>query len=349
MKPYPDSFSSCRDAGVRNGLLQIWRRLEVFGLSEKRTKGKRKKGKSRLGDWLFRIVSLILISVMVYCGYQLLRKYWDYKKSDDTFETIRDDVVTDVADPDSGEKKTGQKVKNALGIDWDSLENTDAVAWFQMDDISYPVMQRPGDDDYYLHRLPNGEYNYGGSLFLYSKNNPLLTDESSFVYGHNMNNGSMFGKLKHYDKKKYHGHHFYLYLPDGTRHDYLFFAVALVDTSSQCYTWSFADDDAFENWQKWMKEVSMIDCDAKIDLLKKYVTLSTCNGASGSSRRFVICGQESSVDQVQEPAAWYEKYLKKLESSRSENRKKADQIEDDLRKAQYRRRKEIYEERHGSD
>lgn len=308
-------------------------------------KSKKQKRKATIGDWLFRLISLILVSVMIFCGYQLLKKYLEYKKSDDTFETIRSNVVNDsepLPDPEKGKKK----VKDAIGIDWDSLKGTDAVAWFQMDDISYPVMQKPGDDDYYLHRLPNGEYNYGGSLFLYSKNNPLLTDESSFIYGHNMNNGSMFGKLKHYVKEEYHNHHFYLYLPDGTRHDYLFFSIALVDTSSQCYTWSFADDDAFENWQKWMKEMSKVDCDAKIDISKRYVTLSTCNGVSGGTKRLVICGQETSVDEVQEPAGWYKDYMKKLQNSKSENRKKADSIEADLRKIQSKSRKQIYDERH---
>ena len=149
-----------------------------------RKSGKQKR-KATVGDWIFRFISLILIGVMVFCGYQLLKKYLEYKKSDDTFETIRNNVVED-GEPLPTEDGKKKKVKNAIGIDWDSLKGTDAVAWFQMDDISYPVMQKPGDDDYYLHRLPNGEYNYGGSLFLYSKNNPLLTDESSFIYGHNI-------------------------------------------------------------------------------------------------------------------------------------------------------------------
>lgn len=69
--------------------------------------------------------------------------------------------------------------------------------------------------------------------FLLNHNNPLFTDRSNFVYGHNMGNGSMFGRLKNYMTDASKDHLFYIYLPDGTRHVYQFFSVATVFQSQK--------------------------------------------------------------------------------------------------------------------
>ncbi len=84
-------------------------------------------------------------------------------------------------------------------IDWKKLSKSgdDIVAWLEIPalEIAYPVVQG-GDNEYYLHHLPNGEYKRAGSLFMETSNHPDLTDANTIIYGHNMNNGSMFGKFR---------------------------------------------------------------------------------------------------------------------------------------------------------
>ena len=84
-------------------------------------------------------------------------------------------------------------------IDWNELTKSgkDIVAWLDIPalGIAYPVVQ--GDDnEFYLHHLPNGEFKNAGSLFMETANNPDLTDINTVIYGHNMDNGSMFGKFR---------------------------------------------------------------------------------------------------------------------------------------------------------
>lgn len=323
----------------------------------KKTSSKKKKG-SILLNWIFRLIVISALGVLIFCGVKLLPKLLEYKASDDAFNKLKNEAVTDLDQGDLLEDETSDEpvleeeespdVSDALGIDWEAFKGTDIVAWFQMDDISYPVMQSE-DNDFYLHHLPDGSYNYGGSLFLYSENDAMFTDQSSFIYGHNMNNGSMFGTLKNYTSEEYAGHRFYLYLPDGTRHEYVFFSVALVGQSSQCYTWSFANEASFENWQKWMKESSMIDCVAQIDTTKNYVTLSTCNGYAGTNHRLVVCGQEQRVDKLQAPASWYNDYAERREASRSENLDVANELEAELSEQQRALREDIYNVRNNVD
>lgn len=303
------------------------------------------------------LLMIVIFAVMAYCLSQLLPKFMDYHKSDNAYKDLTMDVVTDydsnqdlkiikASKKNKKVKKVKKHIEDALMIDWDAFNNTEIVAWFQMDDISYPVMQH-SDNDYYLHRLPDGTYNGGGSLFLLSYNNPLFTDSSSFIYGHNMNNGSMFGKLKHYTGPESKDHVFYIYLPDGTRHAYQFFSVATVLQESKTYTWSFADDDSFLNWQQWMLDESMIPTSLNKSKDAKFVTLSTCNGYAGTNHRLVVCGQEIRVDELQEPASWYEAYMAKYNDKMAEKRERAEFILKTLESLQTQRKNELYNIYHG--
>lgn len=330
---------------------------------------KKNKATRRATSILIILIIVIMCLIMLYCLSQLIPKFLEYRASDDAYSDLSvgvvkeydsDGVLKIIENNKAAGKKTtkakskkksessAKKVKDAIQIDWDAFAGTEIIAWFQMDDISYPIMQH-SDNEYYLHHLPDGTYNGGGSLFLLSYNNPLLTDQSSFVYGHNMNNGSMFGKLKHYTGKDSEDHKFYIYLPDGTRHEYQFFSVATVLQESKTYTWSFASDESFLDWQEWMLGESMIGTSLEKSVDAKFVTLSTCNGYSGTNHRLVVCGQETEVLELQEPASWYEEYMAKYNHKMTERQERADRIANKLASAQKKRRESLYKIYRDSD
>lgn len=321
----------------------------------------KKKRTNTLMTVLIVLIILIMLVIMAYCLSQLIPKFMEYQASDSAYDDLSVGVVKEYDDGSGvlkiakNDKAVGKKsvktaakvtkkkkVKDAIQIDWDAFAGTEIIAWFQMDDISYPIMQH-SDNDYYLHHLPDGSYNGGGSLFLLSYNNPLFTDQSSFIYGHNMNNGSMFGKLKHYTGKDSEDHKFYIYLPDGTRHTYQFFSVATVLQESKTYTWSFASDESFVDWQEWMLGESMIGTSLEKSSDAKFVTLSTCNGYAGTNHRLVVCGQETEVLELQEPASWYEEYMEKYNHKMAERSDRAKSIAGKLASVQKKKRESLYE------
>ena len=264
-------------------------------------------------------VKILLVCVLAYCLYKLIPKLLEYKESDDAYKKIRSEALKDpetepetpresvLSEAEETETETETEKSDALRIDWEKFEGTDIVAWLELDEISYPVLHSDSNQKY-LHHLPDGTYNYGGSIFLYSQNSPLFTDEASFIYGHNMANGSMFGKLRRYSDSKYRDHCFYVYLPDGTRRTYRFYSVVSVPDGSAAYRWSFGSEDEFMEWQKMLMNGSMYSNSATPSIDEKYVLLSTCHGPAGTSQRLLVIGQYEDSEQIQEPASWYEDY-----------------------------------------
>lgn len=64
-------------------------------------------------------------------------------------------------------------------------------------DICYPVVQGP-DNEKYLHLTFEGKENPAGCIFLDAENSRDLSDDNIIIYGHNMKDGSMFGRLKRF-------------------------------------------------------------------------------------------------------------------------------------------------------
>ena len=92
---------------------------------------------------------------------------------------------------DDSEEDTSDDLEVDAGILALHEENPDCIGWLTIDGtrIDYPVMYRPGDKNYYLHRDFNGEYSANGCFspgsMLYSiggaKSSSRLTAPSESV------------------------------------------------------------------------------------------------------------------------------------------------------------------------
>ena len=77
--------------------------------------------------------------------------------------------------------------------------NPDTVGFLEIGDmLSLPVVQRPNDNDYYLSHSFEGASAPEGTLFLDGMNRLVPEDDCLIVYGHNMKNHTMFGRLSAY-------------------------------------------------------------------------------------------------------------------------------------------------------
>lgn len=155
------------------------------------------------GGGVLLVLEILLGAVMLFClgkiGYTLLQ----YRKGAKSYETIRAQVSTA---PQAGT----DAAPTDPGIDFAALQSQypDAVAWLRCEDtvIDYPVMQA-SDNDYYLRRLPDGSWNMSGSLFLDYRCAWDFSDGWSMIYGHNMNDDSMFACLENYNDQSWYDAH----------------------------------------------------------------------------------------------------------------------------------------------
>ena len=77
--------------------------------------------------------------------------------------------------------------------------NPDTVGFLEIEGMhSLPVVQRPNDNDYYLDHSFEGAKAQEGTLFLDGMNRLVPEDDCLIVYGHNMKNRTMFGRLSAY-------------------------------------------------------------------------------------------------------------------------------------------------------
>ena len=169
---------------------------------------------------IFVIPAVLLVGLLCYALINALCIYIPQEKAQKSFRELKESVriVEDGTErqdhassdgaAESGADHTQQRSddnsdnKGAITeYDYDNLDryNPDYVGWLTIDDtvIDYPVMKSSENDpEYYLHRDFYGNNSVSGCLFI---GEGCTSESNSFViYGHNMNNESMFGALDEY-------------------------------------------------------------------------------------------------------------------------------------------------------
>ena len=107
-------------------------------------------------------------------------------------------------------------------IDWDELhsQNSDIYAWIYVPgtNIDYPILQHPEDKSFYLNHNIDGSEGYPGCIYTQNVNKKDWTDPNTVIYGHNMNNGSMFHDLHKFEDAVFFDEtqYLYIYTPERT-------------------------------------------------------------------------------------------------------------------------------------
>ena len=202
-----------------------------------------------------------------YIYMKLLSIRMNYKKAEDSYEEVVQEIAPTSSDEDYP-KVDFAKMKKI---------NPEAVGFIYCKDLlRYPIVQGE-DNDKYLHTMFNGEYHNAGTLFVDARIPEALEARHCIVYGHNMQDGSMFGKLyKYSDKDFYEAHReFHVYTED---HHYRYKAFAAYSTTVHdfTYTFSFRDDEDFMDFLDKTKRASWFADDTELTKDSKILTLSTC-------------------------------------------------------------------------
>lgn len=233
------------------------------------------------GNFLYRLTIIILLGIIAFSGYKVGSILYDYY-----IGTHENNKVIEAAKVDLK--------KNKFRIDWKKLlsMNPDTVAWLKSEDtpINYPIVQGK-DNDYYLHRLFNGEYNIKGTLFVDYQIKKPFRAFNTIVYGHLMKDGSMFKSLSKYDNMEYYNEHKSMLLSTPDKNYTLkIFAMAKIVAGSDLYKIDFIDDSEKQQYINKVMNVSKINTGVKVTPKDRLVMMSTCT-TDLNEDRFVVYGK----------------------------------------------------------
>ena len=113
---------------------------------------------------ILMIVSIILLTISIY----FLMGMFIQERQDNQLQQELQELMQEKED-EPGENSSGDSfIEVDAGILALHEENPDCIGWLTIEEtkIDYPVMYRPGDKNYYLHRDFYGDYSANGCLFL---------------------------------------------------------------------------------------------------------------------------------------------------------------------------------------
>ena len=264
---------------------------------------------------LEKVIIVIASLAALTAAFMIFKTARDYKAASDEYDSLRQyaseevsttdtaEKVSDIKPIELGEAEERKELKSnenredfpEMEVDFKALreKNPDTVGWLYVGScgISYPIVQGE-DNDYYMNHTFEGTVNSSGAIIMDYRDDKYLKDWNTFIYGHNMKNGSMFGSLKKllkdetlYDSDPY----IYVYLP-GYIYRYKIFSYYKDKPDSKMY-WTA---DTLQEYRQYIRDalsLSVRDLGVETSEENNMVTLVTCSGSGAGKMRFFVHGE----------------------------------------------------------
>lgn len=223
-------------------------------------------------------------------------------------ETVPDDIKLGTPDPDTliYVSATLPPVQESFGeLLW---ANPETAGFLRMgDELALPVVQRPGDNEFYLEYDFEGNKSSAGCLFIDGANWLFPRDECLYIYGHNMKNGTMFGELDDMDTTEgllnYFPVQFDTIYEGGVYIPFACFTLSADQSDSDYFQLRRFDFDAagYTEYVSALKSRSLLDIPVDAVYGDKLLILVTCN-YSINDGRFVVALRELREGETEEGA-----------------------------------------------
>lgn len=237
----------------------------------------------------YALMLCVSIAVLLTCILLLLCKGAENKNAREQYTDLSSEVIAPTQSPEPEKPYISP-------IDFEELWaiNSDVIAWIRVPgtDIDFPVMYSKDDNRYYLEHNIYGEEIISASIFVEYYNHADFSDFNTVIYGHNMNDGSMFGQLHRYEDRGFFDANrtVYIYLPDKTL-TYEIFAARFVSNDHILSVCKNEDRDSCEAYIDGIynekSSDSNVDTGISITADDSIITLATCDRYK-RDQRFVI-------------------------------------------------------------
>lgn len=244
-------------------------------------------------------------ALFLFSGFMLYREYADSKQSAEAFESLAGLVLEEptppiqtdntVDEPGDGAEKTEPLMTATEKYAAVYEQNSDFVGWIAIDgtNINYPVMQTIDSPNYYLkHNFEKKYSNYGVPYV--QENCVLSLSDNIVIYGHHMNDGSMFADLCKYESEDFYREHKTIRFDTLSGYgEYeivtVFKTVAYSEQGFKYYHFVDAEDKAaFDEFLTGCNALRLYDTGVSTEYGDKLITLSTCEYSRPNGRIVVV-------------------------------------------------------------
>ena len=228
---------------------------------------------------IFRLISIVALLAVLGISYLLFQNAKQTKET----QNLNVQLVEMRQEAETEENNTDWS-KGMLDI------NSDYKGWLTIygTQISEPVVQGETNETY-LRTNINGEHAEAGTLFL-DETTDLSQDGNLIIYGHKMNDGTMFAVLQKMADEVFRKKHSKILLQtsDGLR-EYRIAAVLKTDIQKLSFNRTgFADDADFLSFQKELFAQSLYKPETIPGVDCRLLTLVTCSYEWESARTVVV-------------------------------------------------------------
>ena len=179
------------------------------------------------------------------------------------------------------------KTERMIKVENLKKQNSDIVGWLEIPNtnINYPVLQGT-DNKYYMTHNYKKQKSKNGSIFLTKDYNWDIPSSNLLIFGHNLNNGTMFQDLLKYSNKSfYEKHHTIRFTTVNDDSEYEIISVLKTRVFYQSeknvfryyYFINAETEEEYNEFIKNAKKESLYNINATANYGDQLITLSTCS------------------------------------------------------------------------
>lgn len=239
-------------------------------------------------------------ALFLFSGFMLFRQYADEKQSAEAFENISALVEKETPPADEKQNAETEPPEQTAFEKYAAVyeQNSDFVGWISIagTNIDYPVMQTIDNPNYYLKRNFEKQYSDYGVPYV-QENCDLEFSDNCVLYGHHMNNGTMFADICKYANEDFYREHKTIHfdtLSGFGEYEVLaaFKTAAYSERGFKYYHFTLAESaEDFDAYISKCKELSFYDTGVTAEYGDKLITLSTCEYSRTNGRTVVVAKQ----------------------------------------------------------
>lgn len=258
---------------------------------------------------IFYMLLVLFIAGACVCGYFLFSYFHASHENEEMVSSLKDMIEEDDTEGESVHaEENAEPLKVVVDERWVLKkyaklyeQNHDFVGWISIEDtnIDYPVVHCPNNEQKYLRKNFYGEYALAGTPFMAGACDPMKPSTNLIIYGHNMQDNTMFGGLSDYaDQSFYEAHKIIRFDTIYDIHHYeviaAFHTTVQSSTGQKLYNFIMASsEEKLNDVMQSVRKDSEIETNFDATMNDHFLTLSTCDDSGAATgHRFLVVAKQ---------------------------------------------------------